>query len=130
MLARSSIYDISEILVKLTKWYPEAWRTNEEQVHETNDEINQPITNDEITKVIKGLKNNKANGIDFIVNEHIKSTVDTMLPIYTKLFNTILDTGLVPEIWTIGVIKPIYKKNGDSNDPANYRPITLLSCFR
>ncbi len=52
-----------------------------------------------------------------------------MLPTYVKLFNTILNTGIVPESWTVGIIKPIYKKNGDINDPGNYRPITLLSCF-
>ncbi|MES9881290.1 MAG: reverse transcriptase family protein [Sedimenticola sp.] len=95
----------------------------------TNEEINTPITSEEILKVIKSLKNNKANGIDSVVNEHLKHTAHIMLPTYVKLFNIILDTGVIPESWTIGIIKPIYKKNGDFNDPGNYRPITLLSCF-
>ena len=47
----------------------------------------------------------------------------------TKLFNVILASGVVPEQWSIGVIKPIYKSSGDDTDPINYRGITLLSCL-
>ena len=52
-----------------------------------------------------------------------------MLPIYVKLFNIILGTGILPESWLIGVIKPIYKCKGDPKNAENYRPITILSCF-
>ena len=92
-------------------------------------EVNQPITESEILKCVKLLKNNKASGEDNIVNEHIKSTIHLLLPIYSKLFNIILDTGIIPESWSIGVIKPIYKNKGDPKKAENYRPITLLSCF-
>ena len=92
-------------------------------------EVNQPITESEILKNVKLLKNNKASGIDNIVNEHIKSTVYLFLPIYCKLFNVILDTGIIPQSWSIGIIKPIYKNKGDPKSAENYRPITLLSCF-
>ena len=54
--------------------------------------------------------NNKSAGIDYVKNEHIKCTSSLMIPIYTKLFNIIFDTTLIPDSWTIGVIKPIYKK--------------------
>ena len=94
-----------------------------------NDEINQTITENEILAAIKSLKNNKSSGLDNIVNEHLKSTIQVMIPIYKKLFNLILDTGIVPESWTCGVIKPIFKNKGNPADPGNYRPITLLSCF-
>ena len=92
-------------------------------------EVNQPITEAEILKSVKSLKNNKASGEDNIVNEHIKSTIHLLLPIYCKLFNIILDTGIIPETWSVGVIKPIYKNKGDPKNAENYRPITLLSCF-
>ena len=52
-----------------------------------------------------------------------------MLPIYHKLFNLSFSAGTVPEIWTIGVIKPVYKNKGDPSNPDNYRPITILSCL-
>ena len=52
-----------------------------------------------------------------------------MKNIYLNLFNLVLDTGIAPEVWSIGCICPIYKQKGSTADPANYRPITLLSCM-
>ena len=94
-----------------------------------NDEINQPFSEAEILKAVKNVKNNKSSRIDGILNEHIKSTIHIMCPVYVKLFNLIYDTGLVPESWTVGNILSIYKNKGNINLPENYRPITLLSCF-
>ena len=83
----------------------------------------------EILLAAKSLKNNKSPGLDCILNEHIKSMIHIMLPVYVKLFNLIFDTGIIPESWTTGVIKPIFKNKGSPESPENYRPITLLSCF-
>ena len=52
-----------------------------------------------------------------------------MIPIYISLFNVILDTGIIPDSWLEGIIRPIYKRGGDPTQPENYRPITILSCF-
>ena len=52
-----------------------------------------------------------------------------MILLYTKLFNSILTTGKTPQSWSIGVIKPLFKSNGNVSDPDYYRGITLLSCF-
>ena len=52
-----------------------------------------------------------------------------MLKLTCIYFNVILDTGIVPESWTIGLLVPIFKKKGNINDPDNYRGITLLSCL-
>ena len=49
-----------------------------------------------------------------------------MTPIYTKLFYVVFDTAIIPESWTIGVIKPIYKNKGDHKKPENYRPVTIV----
>ena len=48
---------------------------------------------------------------------------------YVKLFNKILDTGIMPTEWLIGLIVPLYKNQGDIQDINNYRGITLLSCI-
>jgi hypothetical protein len=39
----------------------------------------------------------------------------------------VLDTGIIPEIWTCGVIKQFFKNKGCPNDPDNFRAITLIS---
>ena len=59
----------------------------------------------------------------------MKSTAHIMLPIYCKLFNIIFDTGIIPDAWSVGTIKPIYKNKGDPKLPENYRPTTILSCL-
>ncbi|MES9879996.1 MAG: reverse transcriptase family protein, partial [Sedimenticola sp.] len=95
-----------------------------------DDEIlNSKISEDEIRKCARNLKNNKSPSLDNVLNEYIKCTLDKLLPIYQSLFNIILDTGILPESWLVGVIKPIYKHKGETSDPGNYRPITLVSCF-
>ena len=48
--------------------------------------------------------------------------------IYEKLFNLMFNTGIIPESWLLGTIKPLYKNKGNRNDPKNYRPITILRC--
>ena len=91
--------------------------------------LNSKITQEEILRAIRNLKNGKASGCDSILNEYIKSTSHVFLPLYDILFNTILDTGFFPEQWSIGCIHPIYKNKGERTDPRNYRPITILSCL-
>ena len=105
---------------------------NERLVYASDNEtppiLNDPITSQEIMKCITKLKNKKSAGVDMIVNEYIKTTRDVMCPLYIKLFNKILDSGTFPEEWLVGVIIPLYKNKGNTDDCNNYRGITLLSC--
>ena len=94
-----------------------------------NDTINVAFTYKEISDHIRSLKNNKSPGIDNILNEFIKHCPNELILIIVKLFNVILDSGIIPSDWTIGIIKPLYKNKGDINDINNYRGITLLSCL-
>jgi len=94
-----------------------------------NSILDTPIISDEIIQCIKNLKNNKAMGDDQILNEYIKSTSDYMINIYTKLFNVILSTGVIPDSWTNGVILPLFKKKGSRSNVDNYRGITIMSCL-
>ena len=91
--------------------------------------LNCPITEDEIKKAIANLKNGKSAGDDRILNEYLKTSIDKLMPIYLKLFNIILDTGIIPENWCNGIIIPIFKNKGSKQDPESYRGITLNSCF-
>ena len=101
-----------------------------QQVPTNNDlPFNQLITEGEIRKTIKMLKNGKAGGIDQILNEYIKNSPSDMVKLIHSFFNLILETGIVPDSWTIGLIVPIFKNKGDIHNPDNYRGITLLSCM-
>ena len=44
-------------------------------------------------------------------------------------FNVILMSGIVPSDWCIGLIKPLFENKGSTDNPDNYRGITLLSCI-
>jgi hypothetical protein len=74
--------------------------------------LNSPITEKEIKNVVLKLRNGKAFGNDGILNEYIKNTIDDLMPIYVKLFNIILDTGIVPDTWSLGIMATIYKNKG------------------
>ena len=59
-----------------------------------NTDVNRPFTEDEIMYCIENLKNNKAAGEDVIINEFLKTTSDTLINVYVKLFNIVLNTGI------------------------------------
>ena len=94
-----------------------------------NPHLNNYFSIQEVQVRIKKLKNRKACGIDNIINEFLKNCPYEMIVIITKIFNIVLDTGLIPTEWCIGMIKPLFKKKGSTMDPDNYRGITLLSCL-
>uniref|UniRef100_A0ABM0MA50 RNA-directed DNA polymerase from mobile element jockey-like n=1 Tax=Saccoglossus kowalevskii TaxID=10224 RepID=A0ABM0MA50_SACKO len=97
--------------------------------HSNNEESNTSITVEGVMTQIKKLNNNKAAGVDLIINEFLKNSRDDITSLIVQLFNIVLDTGIVPTSWIMGCIKPIFKNTGDTSDPSNYRGITLLSCL-
>jgi hypothetical protein len=95
------------------------------------------ITEVEVWRAIRKLKMGKAPGEDGILTDVLKTAADgvginrmregnTVVTAICLLFNFVLDREVWPERWGTGVIFPLHK--GDSPlDPANFRPITLLS---
>ena len=81
-----------------------------------NDIINELFTIAEIRKHINSLKINKSPGMDLILNEFIKNCPDKLIYIIVLLFNMVLESGVIPTDWTVGIIKVLYKNKGDIND--------------
>ena len=96
---------------------------------EGDEALNEDFTPTEINNLINKLKNNKSCGIDNIINEFIKFSPNDYKLLLIKLFNTILQTGIIPSTWSISFISPIYKNKGLREDPDNYRGISLISCL-
>ena len=98
-------------------------------IDQYSDMLNSPISEDEVKKAFKKLKNGTACGEDKILNEMIKAFSENHMSMLTKIFNIVLLSGHMPHEWVAGIIKPIYKNKGEINDPDNYTGISLLSCF-
>jgi hypothetical protein len=89
-------------------------------------DLDNVISQKEITSAISKLKNKKAPGLDNISNTMIKQSQTVLLPCLSKLFNSCLSHGKYPQSWAEGYISVIHK-SGDAADPNNYRGITITS---
>ena len=76
----------------------------------TFQELDSPITQEEIKNASRQLNSNRACSLDTILNEYLKESVDLLLAPLETLFNYILNKKSFPKQWTKGVILPIYKK--------------------
>ena len=72
--------------------------------------FNDNVTTNEMLKLVRTLKNNKSSGNDQVLNESLKYSPPKVIDMIVRLFNVIiLDTGIFPEQWSVGIIKPLYK---------------------
>ena len=86
------------------------------------------MSTDGIHNHIKNLKKGKASGPDYLTNEHILYGGNILLCELCELFNLILESKYVPEMFKTCKIIIVYQgKNKDKYNPVNYRGITLTS---
>lgn len=80
----------------------------------------------EVEKAIDTQTLDKTPGPDGISNEFLRYHKEILIPILTDMFNTILNTEIIPQRWTESNIILLYKK-GNKYEIGNYRPISLMS---
>ena len=81
---------------------------------------------DQVYELLTSIDTTTANGHDDISAIMLKKTALSITPAVTKLFNVSLTSGELPSEWKTARVTPI-PKSGDSSNPSNYRPISLLS---
>ena len=104
----------------------EKWEKSSEQHFPNIESLDCPVSEEEVTKSIRKLKQRKASGLDNVLAEMLKSAGALLTPFPTECFNEIFKSGSYPDTWTRAVIVPIHKKR-DTGATDNYREIPLLS---
>ena len=85
-----------------------------------------PVDSAQVELALSGLDRHKAT-ID-IPKYLIKNASNLLSTPLTNLFNEPIESGIVPDIFKISKVTPVFK-TGAVTDPGNYRPIAVLSPF-
>lgn len=83
------------------------------------------FTHMDLIAYLKDIPSSKATGVDNISVKMLKHTIPFVVEPICSMFNKILQQGEFPESWKVARVTPIFKE-GDKNDPSNYRPISVL----
>jgi hypothetical protein len=86
------------------------------------------VTFSEMIGVINKLSDDSSPGEDGIQNRFLKKLSSKGLDLLLKMINLSFDVGL-PKEWKSAIITMIPKKELNSNNHTEYRPISLLSCI-
>ena len=82
---------------------------------------------EDVIKLIKGLKNSSATGVDFIDTRTIKLGVEVLAPAVLHIINLSISSSQFPDLWKWHKVVPLLK-GGDCDKllPKSYRPLALL----
>ena len=79
----------------------------------------------ELKSIIRSIANKHSSGVDELNIKVFECLPDHCLSILASAINISFDNGTFPNCLKLAVVKPL-SKGGDPDDPANFRPISLL----
>ena len=85
-------------------------------------------TQTEIIRTVKKMKNKDSRGWDGISCSLLNSVISTVIEPLTTAVNAVFEFGQFPEELKLAIVSPIFK-SGETTDPSNYRPISVLPVF-
>ena len=71
--------------------------------------------------------NNKISSMD-IPNKWVRLASKTLSKSFAFIYNKLISTGIVPDVFKVSKITPVFK-SGALSDPYDNRPIATLSSF-
>ena len=83
------------------------------------------VSDNDVYNILCKIPANKATGLDEIPSEILKIATPFIVKHLTHIINWSLYQGIVPLEWKSARITPVFK-GGNTTDPANYRPISVL----
>ena len=83
------------------------------------------VSHTKVVKLLNGLSNSKATGLDKISGKILKTAAPTIALSLTHIFNYAIITSCFPYEWKAARLLPLHKK-GPRDLPENYRPISIL----
>jgi len=80
----------------------------------------------EVQKIIRNLKDNKAPGHDLITGKVLKELPQKVVRLITIIYNALIRLNYFPALWKVAQIILIPKPGKKPEEPASYRPLSLL----
>ena len=91
--------------------------------------INRPITSNEIETVTKKFPTNKSPGPDGFTGEFYQTFREELTPILLKVFQNIAEGGKLPNSFYKPTITLIPKPDKDVTKKEKYRPVSLMNMY-
>ena len=90
---------------------------------EETDQLNRPITRNEIEEVIKTLPTNKSPGPSGFTGEYYQTYKEDLVPILLKLFQKVEEERILAKTFYNATITLISKPDRDTTKKENYHPL-------
>lgn len=90
-------------------------------------DLNSPITNEEVKKIISALPTNTSPGPDGFTSEYYKTFQDILSPHLVRMFDSAAASSSFPPDMLQALIVALPKPGKEPDSPQNFRPISLLN---